>query len=111
MKATSQIEAMQLMAIDPVQRIALPRFAAGVLSLPLLTAMFNAMAILGSVVFAIGVMGDEDRRLDAHVLRLHVRDEGIEIVLCRADIRVTAYENGRHVFRHCFIPSFVHHGP
>ena len=57
MKATNQIEAMELMAIDPVQRIALPRFAAGVLSLPLLTAMFNAMAILGSVVFAIGVMG------------------------------------------------------
>ena len=29
MKATSQIEAMQLMAIDPIQRIALPRFLAG----------------------------------------------------------------------------------
>jgi len=57
MKATNQIEAMELMAIDPIQRIALPRFAAGVISVPLLTAMFNAMAILGSVVFAIGVMG------------------------------------------------------
>jgi phospholipid/cholesterol/gamma-HCH transport system permease protein len=48
---------MQLMAIDPVQRIALPRFLAGVLSLPLLTAMFNAFAILGAVTFSIGVMG------------------------------------------------------
>ena len=57
MKATSQIDAMQLMAIDPVQRIALPRFLAGLLSLPLLTAMFNAFAILGAVVFSIGVMG------------------------------------------------------
>jgi phospholipid/cholesterol/gamma-HCH transport system permease protein len=57
MKATNQIEAMELMAIDPVQRIALPRFAAGLISVPLLTAMFNALAILGSVVFAIGVMG------------------------------------------------------
>jgi len=57
MKATSQIDAMQLMAIDPVQRIALPRFLAGVLSLPLLTAMFNAFAILGAVMFSIGVMG------------------------------------------------------
>ena len=57
MKATSQIEAMQLMAIDPVQRIALPRFLAGLLSLPLLTAMFNAFAILGAVMFSIGVMG------------------------------------------------------
>ncbi|NCF61804.1 MAG: MlaE family lipid ABC transporter permease subunit [Gammaproteobacteria bacterium] len=56
MKATNQIEAMELMAIDPVQRIALPRFMAGVISVPLLTAMFNALAILGSVVFSIGVM-------------------------------------------------------
>jgi phospholipid/cholesterol/gamma-HCH transport system permease protein len=57
MKATNQLEAMELMAIDPVQRIALPRFAAGVISVPLLAGMFSAMAILGSVVFAIGVMG------------------------------------------------------
>jgi phospholipid/cholesterol/gamma-HCH transport system permease protein len=57
MKATSQIDAMQLMAIDPVQRIALPRFLAGLISLPLLTAMFNAFAILGAVMFSVGVMG------------------------------------------------------
>ncbi len=56
MKATNQIEAMELMAIDPIQRIALPRFVAGIISVPLLTAMFNALAILGSVVFSIGVM-------------------------------------------------------
>lgn len=57
MKATSQIDAMELMAIDPIQRIALPRFLAGALSVPLLTAMFNAFAILGAVIFSIGVMG------------------------------------------------------
>ena len=57
MKATSQLDAMELMAIDPVQRIALPRFLAGLLSVPLLTAMFNALAILGAVVFSVGVMG------------------------------------------------------
>lgn len=57
MKATSQIDAMELMAIDPVKRVALPRFLAGLISVPLLTAMFNALAILGAVVFAIGVMG------------------------------------------------------
>lgn len=57
MKATSQIDAMELMAIDPVQRIALPRFLAGILSVPLLTAMFNAFAIMGAVVFSIGAMG------------------------------------------------------
>ncbi len=55
MRATSQIDAMELMAIDPIQRVALPRFLAGLISVPLLTAMFNALAILGSVVFAIGI--------------------------------------------------------
>ena len=57
MKATGQLDAMELMAIDPVERIALPRFLAGLLSVPLLTAMFNALAILGAVVFSLGVMG------------------------------------------------------
>jgi len=57
MKATSQIDAMELMAINPIHRIALPRFLAGLISVPLLTAMFNALAILGAVVFSIGVMG------------------------------------------------------
>jgi phospholipid/cholesterol/gamma-HCH transport system permease protein len=59
MKATSQIDAMELMAINPVHRIALPRFLAGLISVPLLTAMFNALAILGAVVFSIGVMGPD----------------------------------------------------
>lgn len=57
MRATSQIDALELMAIDPIKTVALPRFLAGLISVPLLTAMFNALAILGSVVFSIGVMG------------------------------------------------------
>jgi phospholipid/cholesterol/gamma-HCH transport system permease protein len=57
MRATSQIDAMELMAIDPVQRIALPRFLAGLIAMPLLTALFNALAILGAVIYGIGLMG------------------------------------------------------
>jgi len=57
MKATSQIDAMELMAIDPVRRIALPRFLAGLLAVPLLTAMFNALAIMGAVIYSVGVAG------------------------------------------------------
>ena len=70
MRATSQIDAMELMAIDPIQRVALPRFMAGMVSMPLLTAMFNALAILGSVVFAIGVMG-----LDAGIFWSKLQNE------------------------------------
>ncbi len=56
MKATNQIEAMELMALDPIKTIALPRFLAGLICVPLLTGLFDALAILGSVIFSIGVM-------------------------------------------------------
>ncbi len=77
MKATNQIEAMELMAIDPIQRIALPRFAAGVISVPLLTAMFNAMAILGSVVFSIGVMDLDSGIFWSKLANRHLLPEGL----------------------------------
>ena len=57
MRATGQIDAMELMAIDPVHRVALPRFLAGMISMPLLVAMFNALALIGAVAFSLGVQG------------------------------------------------------
>lgn len=53
MKATEQLDALELMAIDPVERVVLPRFVAAVLALPVLTAMFNLLALLGSYLFAV----------------------------------------------------------
>ncbi|HET6604852.1 MAG TPA: MlaE family lipid ABC transporter permease subunit [Xanthomonadaceae bacterium] len=48
MRATDQINALSMMAIDPVQKVVVPRFLAGVISVPLLTAVFCAFAILGA---------------------------------------------------------------
>ena len=48
MRATQQIAALELMAIDPMQRIVAPRVLAGVISVPLLAAIFSAMGILGA---------------------------------------------------------------
>lgn len=45
MKATDQLSGMEMMAVDPVQRVVAPRFLAGLLSLPLLSAIFSVMAI------------------------------------------------------------------
>lgn len=45
MKATDQLSAMEMMAVDPVRRIVAPRWLAGVISLPLLTGIFSVMAI------------------------------------------------------------------
>ena len=42
MKATEQLSAMEMMAVDPIARVVAPRFWAGVISMPLLAAMFSA---------------------------------------------------------------------
>ena len=47
MKAGEQLSAMDLMAVDPVQRILAPRFWAGVITMPLLAAVFSAVGIIG----------------------------------------------------------------
>lgn len=48
MKATEQLAALEMMAVDPLRRIIAPRFWAGLISLPLLTTVFIAVGILGS---------------------------------------------------------------
>jgi len=57
MKAGEQIAALELMAIDPRQRILAPRFVAGVLSMPLLAILFSAIGILGAWLVAVGLIG------------------------------------------------------
>ncbi|MEX1165583.1 MAG: lipid asymmetry maintenance ABC transporter permease subunit MlaE [Hydrogenophaga sp.] len=57
MKAGEQIAAMELMAIDPRARVLAPRFLAGVISMPLLAALFSAVGILGAYVVAVGLIG------------------------------------------------------
>jgi len=41
MKATEQLAAMEMMAVDPVARVIAPRFWAGVISMPILAALFS----------------------------------------------------------------------
>jgi len=57
MRATEQIDALDLMGIDPLERIVQPRLLAGIVAVPVLTLVFNFMALLGGVTFAIGIVG------------------------------------------------------
>jgi phospholipid/cholesterol/gamma-HCH transport system permease protein len=57
MRATDQLSAMEIMAIDPLRRIVVPRFLGGVISVPLLTAVFNAMGLLGAWFIGVSIMG------------------------------------------------------
>ena len=57
MKAGEQISVMEMMAVDPVQRILAPRFWAGVITMPLLAAVFSAMGIIGGWVVGVLMIG------------------------------------------------------
>ena len=60
MKATEQLSAMEMMAIDPIARVVAPRFWAGVLSMPLLAALFSAMGVLGGYLVGVQLIGVDE---------------------------------------------------
>jgi phospholipid/cholesterol/gamma-HCH transport system permease protein len=57
MKAGEQLSAMDLMAVDPLRRILAPRFLAGVLTMPILAAVFSAVGIVGGWVVGVVMIG------------------------------------------------------
>ncbi len=57
MRATDQIKALELMAIDPVAKAVAPRFWAAVLTVPLLTGIFVSLAIAAGWLQAVHVLG------------------------------------------------------
>ncbi len=59
MRATEQLDGMSMMAVDPIKRVVAPRFLAGVLCLPLLTAIFSMMAIgvVGGYLIGVQLLG------------------------------------------------------
>ena len=60
MKATEQLKAMDMMAVNPVARVVAPRFWGGVISMPLLAAMFSAMGVFGGWLIGVIVIGVDD---------------------------------------------------
>jgi phospholipid/cholesterol/gamma-HCH transport system permease protein len=60
MKATEQIAAMEMMAVDPIARVIAPRFWAGVISMPLLAAMFSAMGVFGGFIVGVVLIGVDE---------------------------------------------------
>ena len=60
MKVTEQLDAMGMMAVDPIARVVAPRFWAGVISMPLLAAIFSAMGIFGGYLVAVVLIGVDE---------------------------------------------------
>ena len=60
MKATEQLSAMEMMAVNPIARVVAPRFWAGVISMPLLAALFSMMGVFGGYLVAVPLIGIDD---------------------------------------------------
>jgi len=60
MKATEQIAAMEMMAVDPLARVVAPRFWGAVISMPLLAALFSAMGIFGGYLVGVVLIGVDE---------------------------------------------------
>jgi len=48
---------MEMMAVDPIARVVAPRFWGGVISMPLLAALFSAMGIFGGYLVGVVLIG------------------------------------------------------
>jgi len=57
MRATDKLDAMEMMAVDPLAYVVAPRFLAGIIAMPLLACIFNALAILGAHIVGVSWLG------------------------------------------------------
>jgi phospholipid/cholesterol/gamma-HCH transport system permease protein len=57
MRVSEQIDALEVMGVEPKQYLVSPRIAAAVLTMPLLTGIFDVLAIYGSYLLSVKVLG------------------------------------------------------
>jgi phospholipid/cholesterol/gamma-HCH transport system permease protein len=57
MRATDQLTAMRMMAVDPLRYVVAPRFLGGVVAMPLLVAIFNVIGLFGAQLVGVSLMG------------------------------------------------------
>ena len=56
MRATDQLSAMEMMAVDPIKRVVVPRFLGGAIAMPLLVGIFNLIGIYGAQLVGVQIM-------------------------------------------------------
>ena len=57
MRVTEQIDAMEVMAVDPIQYLIFPRVVAGAIMVPALTAIFDMVAFFGAYLVGVVFLG------------------------------------------------------
>jgi phospholipid/cholesterol/gamma-HCH transport system permease protein len=80
MRATDQLTAMEIMAVDPLRYIAAPRFLGGVIAMPLLVAIFSLVGLFGAQLIGVQLMGVDKGAFWSQMqasIELHDVTEGI----------------------------------
>jgi len=57
MRVTEQVDALETMAVNPIQYLLVPRVIAGLVMVPLLTMLFNTAGMAGAYVVAVNLRG------------------------------------------------------
>src|SRR5579863_7486537 len=57
MRATDQLTAMEIMAVNPLRYVAAPRFLGGVIAMPLLAGIFSVIGLFGAQLIGVQLMG------------------------------------------------------
>lgn len=75
MRAGEQLNAMEMMAIDPIKRILAPRFYAGIITMPLLAAIFSALGIIGGWIVGVVMLN-----VDAGAFWGQMQSGGVDVL-------------------------------
>jgi phospholipid/cholesterol/gamma-HCH transport system permease protein len=57
MRITEQLDALDTMAVNPMQYVVMPKLIAGLIAVPLLTAIFDVMGIIGGYLVGVVLLG------------------------------------------------------
>jgi phospholipid/cholesterol/gamma-HCH transport system permease protein len=60
MKAGEQLTAMEMMAVNPIQRVLAPRFWAGLIAMPILATVFSAIGVIGGYLVGVQLIGVDE---------------------------------------------------
>ena len=77
MKATDQLSAMEMMAVDPVRRVVVPRFLGACIAMPLLTAVFSAIGLFGAHLVAVSLLSVDVGAFWQQMISMQDIEEGI----------------------------------
>jgi phospholipid/cholesterol/gamma-HCH transport system permease protein len=82
MRATDQLAGMEMMAVDPIKRVIVPRFLGGVIAMPILAAIFSSMGILGAWFEGVVILGiDEGAFWSQMQAQVQVREDIVSGVI------------------------------